>query len=407
MKKILLFAPLILPIPAIGGGAVETLITGLINQNEIYHKADFILISRYDSRINPDKYNYTKFYLFDEYSIHYDKDFYHNEYKKYCNRIKIKRRFLKNRISKQFYKKTVKLMSEFQFQIYLIAKHEKVDIVINEGNWDSRTCLPFIKLIGKKNIYYHLHYARDEIKEFRKELPNSISISKYVSRKWAIDKNIKGNNLVLYNGIDLERFEKQITQKEKQKLLDKLNLNENDFVVIFCGRIIPEKGIEQLLNAFENITDPSIKLLLIGSVGFSTNIQTDFSNRMINKANRMKNVLYLGYISNEALHHFYQISHLQVIPSIWQEGAGLVCIEGMASGLPLIVTKSGGMIEYVDEACSIQIPINENLSDNLTKEIVSLSKDTTRRELMSNAGKERSKQFSIEKYYNDFIDLFN
>lgn len=404
--KIFLFSPIVLPIPAIGGGAIETLLTSLIDQNEIEQRVEFVLISKYDKQLENVSYNHTKIYFFDDYDIHNNKEYFHNLYKKYCFYKKIKKKILKNRITKRLYKKPIKILSPFLFQCYQIAKKEKVDIVINEGNWDAKDCLCFCDLVGVENVYYHLHYNRKELIDFRSIIPNSISISKFVRNEWANNKSIEGKNHVLYNGIDLSKFKIEISKVERDDKRKELGINSDDILVLFCGRFIPEKGIKQLLEAFELIDDNKIKLLVIGNLGFSDNNHSEFSRFVIDKAKDMRNVQLLGYIPNDELPYYYKIADMQIVPSIWQEGAGLVAIEGMASGLPLVITKSGGMIEYVNEDASIQVPINDDLPKNLAKNIVYLSKNEELRKKMSKAGEERAECFSSKMFYDRFIDLF-
>ena len=64
---------------------------------------------------------------------------------------------------------------------------------------------------------------------------------------------------------------------------------------------------------------------------------------------------FTGYIENQKLYRYYQSADIQVIPSLWEEAAGLIAIEGMLSGLPLIITKSGGMIEYAPSNVAVWI----------------------------------------------------
>ena len=71
-------------------------------------------------------------------------------------------------------------------------------------------------------------------------------------------------------------------------------------------------------------------------------------------------VIHVGYINNDELYKYYQIADMQAVPSMWEEAAGLVAIEGMASGLPLVVTRSGGMVEYVDEKCALTVDKEKN-----------------------------------------------
>ena len=143
---------------------------------------------------------------------------------------------------------------------------------------------------------------------------------------------------------------------------------------MFCGRFIPVKGINELLNAFEIIENKRIKLLLIGSANFSSPEETVFSKQIVDRSKRMDNVIYIGYIPNEQLPEYYASADVLAVPSVWEEGAGLVAIEGMASGLPLIITQSGGMVEYVSDECGIKLPIDSELSNNLANSIVELSK---------------------------------
>ena len=169
---------------------------------------------------------------------------------------------------------------------------------------------------------------------------------------------------------------------------------------------MPEKGIDKLLDAFELLKNKPIRLLLIGSAGFSSNEQSDFSKQIITRAKSMTSVIFLGYVPNSFLPNFYQISDIQAIPSVWEEGAGLVAIEGMASGLPLIITKSGGMVEYVTDGCAIKVPIDNFLSYNLANSILWLFNNRETAKKMGFIGRKRAKEFSKEKYYNAFVKEF-
>ena len=119
----------------------------------------------------------------------------------------------------------------------------------------------------------------------------------------------------------------------------------------------------------------------------------------------MDNVIPLGYISYDKIHEYYAISNIVTIPSICQEGAGLVAIEGMASGLPLITTISGGMVEYVTDETAVQLPISEKLPSDLADAILDLAQNPEKRKAMGLAGKKRAAQFSNNAYYHNFLQL--
>lgn len=228
----------------------------------------------------------------------------------------------------------------------------------------------------------------------RQAIPNSISISEYVKNEWVKEAPNIVKNYVLYNCIDVEKFSHDLyDRKIKRK---ELKIEDNDIIVLFCGRLLSVKGVSELLNAFEMIDNKRIKLLLIGSANYSSSLETDFSRQIVDKAKRMNNVIYLGYVPNELLPEYYASADILAVPSVWEEGAGLVAIEGMASGLPLVITQSGGMVEYVNDECAIKLPIDSELSNNLEKTIIELAENASLREKMGEAGKKRALNYSSE-----------
>ena len=119
----------------------------------------------------------------------------------------------------------------------------------------------------------------------------------------------------------------------------------------------------------------------------------------------MDNVIPLGYIDYGKIHEYYAISDIAVVPSICPEGAGLVAIEGMASGLPLVITKSGGMPEYVIDEAAIKLDVSDNLASDLAKAISYLADNKEKRVKMGAAGRKHSVKFSNNAYYHNFLDI--
>jgi hypothetical protein len=115
-------------------------------------------------------------------------------------------------------------------------------------------------------------------------------------------------------------------------------------------------------------------------------------------------IIFTGYVNNEELYKYHQISDIQVIPSLCEDAAPLVPIEGMCSGLPLIVTDSGGMIEYIDDACALVVSRDE-IVKNLTKAIMRAKADDAWRRKASHEGPLRAEKFSEEAFYRNFVSL--
>lgn len=402
-KTIMLIPPIGLPVPAVGGGAVEQLITHLLEINEIQSRVNIVAVSKYDEQASQFKYKNSRIYYYHTDTQNFDGiPFVNALWKCYCLWLKV----FHNRFTSRIFSSRIIRMDHYLFQLSRIAKREKADYVVIEGGWDWYRYAVFDELLGKERIFLHLHASADEDLTVRRIINNSISISSYVRDMWVKDKTIPGTNAVLYNGIDIKKFRDSVSAEQRVMKRKQMGVDDDECLVLYCGRVIPEKGVEQLLEAFDLLRDEKIKLLIIGNADFSINHSTDFSVKIAAKVRDNPNIIALGYIPNDRLPEYYAIADMQVIPSTCQEGAGLVSVEGMAAGLPLIITQSGGMVEYVNSDAAIQVPIDKELPHNLAVNMKLLADDKHRRKKMAHAGRKRAELFSRERYYKSFVDIF-
>ena len=84
----------------------------------------------------------------------------------------------------------------------------------------------------------------------------------------------------------------------------------------------------------------------------------------------------------------------------------MVQIEGMTAGVPLVVTRSGGIPEYVTFDCAVILERDENLIANMTEAFNKLSVSPEKSSSMSKASIERSKEFSLERFYGSYLECF-
>ena len=388
MKKICLFPTIMLPVPNVKGGAIETLITNIIDENEKNNKLDITVVSidNVDAREKSKKYKNTKF-LFVKTNV--------------IDRIQV---FIFRAIRKVTKKEVLHLYA-YNVKAFKTIKKKKFDYIFAEGGL-YHTFKLLLQTFEKDKLIAHIHHhcLSDDIID--NTFGHVIAISDFIKKEWINSSKNKDNVMVLKNGIDIAKFTKKISKLEKEKLQNRFGFEANDFVVLFCGRLIDVKGIKELILAIQKIKD--IKLLIVGSSNFGIKKTTKFERELKELVRLNKDrIKFTGYIDNSELYKYYQLANLMVIPSKWEEAAGLVSIEAMASGLPLIVTRSGGLIEYVDEYTAKIIEKNDNLVKNIMDSILELKNNPDRLNKMSLAGMNRAKKFSKENYYKDFCNLIN
>lgn len=145
--------------------------------------------------------------------------------------------------------------------------------------------------------------------------------------KKAVIPPYKGDWTIIPNGVDLEVF----YPEEKGRFVDgKINIG-------FLSRHEPRKGLGVLLETFRRYPDLKERMhLIIGSVGPLTEVYKDFCEK-----NKIP-ALFLGKISKEELPDFYRKIDLFVAPSLGGESFGLILLEAMACGTPVIASDIEG-----------------------------------------------------------------
>lgn len=357
--KVLVITPGVLPVPATKGGAVEKLIEEYINFNEKFNEVNFTVYSVKSDANENLNYKNTEFRYIDD-----DKLIYKVEK---AIRWGINNKLPKIHIGNVFINRVVKDLKK---------RKEKYDLIIVEN-------IPYNVLFIKKifpdtKIIYHIHndFLNVKTKKGKKILEKCdkvIAISKYLmSRIKTIAKT--DNIIVVYNGIDIEKFKTRFKKEEILNLRRKYNFNDKDIIFLFVGRFVKEKGVKELVQAFVKLLNKNpllrneIKLLIVGSKSGKFHKKDKYRLDVEKIAQEYNNnIKFTGFISYGELPRIYQISDVQVVPSNWGEPFGNVVVEGMASGINQIVTNDGGIPEIIENFKSERIIMidSNKLVDNL------------------------------------------
>lgn len=388
MKNITIILPSLLTVPAVKGGAVEQLLENFIIENEKMNNYNITLIAHYckgvEQKISEFRYTNFKHIKFPSLLIR-------------INSVLSRKLQLPNLYSKL-------LMKKFS--------ETKNDIVLIEGSFGASIALKRKYPNYKFFLHYHgpsIITDKDSLNTLN-EFEKIIVVSEYC-RHNLLSQGFSGEKVVcLRNGIQYSNFNIDKVQLSRKQILEKYNIPDVDFIFLFKGRIVREKGIMELLEAFSKIENANVALLLVGSKNFgdSRNVKDKYEKAVYEKIQNDKRVFPLGFINNQNIVELHKIANLAVIPSIWDEPAGLVLIEAMASGLPVLCTRSGGMPEYSEPSSTIMIDKEkEVVIDNLFNAMNHILNDKgVLCEMKENANK-TEKQYTSERYYENLCNILN
>ncbi|MDU2674033.1 MAG: glycosyltransferase family 4 protein [Clostridium sp.] len=386
--NIIIISTGILPQPAVKGGAVETLVDSLINYNEKYLDNNIKIYSIYDKQAI-------------------------EESKKY---LKCKFKFIKiNNILRNLFNHgiiPVRIIS-LLFLIKVskdIKENEQFDIILLQNQHRYSNIIK--KLARNKPIILHLHndYINCENRMSEKKMRNFnyiITVSDYLNRRInEVNNSLKVKTI--HNGISLKQFNR-IDRNCRDRLRQKYGIKNDEVVIVYAGRLVEEKGIKELILAFNDLPKEfKIRLLVIGSSFFDRDNENKFIKELKEIANKKKDkIIFTGFISNNKINRVYSIADIGCIPSLCEEAFGLTVVEQMAIGLPLIVSNSGAIPEIVNKECAIIINKDHAYIEKLRDAMIELYKNENIRNILGSASKERAKNFSDEIYAKNMFGFLD
>lgn len=386
--KLAIISPLFLPVPDVKGGAIEKLITFILEANEKKHLYDIDLYTLDDSLLAGVKYNYT-------------------------NLITIKPKSEYNLLTHGYYSIRDKigfsldLNPKFLYTCSMIRKVYKknyYDAVLVENNMD--VFLALLPKITKEKMFFHLHNdfgngdkakTVDKAKAVAKNADKIIVVSHFLKNKF---EQIGVENVeVVPNAIIANDFN-PVSIDERKKIREQYNIKKNDFVFLFVGRVSKEKGTDKVISAFSNFKSSNVRLFIAGDSSLE---QNNYASNLIKQYAKLGDKLkFLGYVKNDDMRKLYSISDCVIVPTQIEEAFGMVVLEAMRMHVPVIATKSGGISEVLGNT-GFLLSKNKDFTNNLYKKMECLFKSTDKkREQIGMVEYKRSQEFPMTelKYYN-------
>lgn len=166
----------------------------------------------------------------------------------------------------------------------------------------------------------------------RKNIDHLIVPSEKIADELRSKFHLKTEPTIIRTGIDQNS---QISLNEKQELKTSFGLEDNDFIILYAGRIAKEKNLEFLVKCQEKINkiDANIKLLFVGDGPFLSKL-----NKCIVKTNTIDNIKLVGKIDPNEIYKYYQLVDLMVTSS-QTETQGLTILESLQNGTPALCVE--------------------------------------------------------------------
>jgi phosphatidylinositol alpha-mannosyltransferase len=239
--------------------------------------------------------------------------------------------------------------------------------------------------------------SRVMLKRRIKKLSGKIAVSRPAME--FSSKYIPGPYEIIPNGIDLEHFKPDVEPVE-QYMDGRLN-------ILFVGRLEKRKGLKYLITAYRHVKKqiPESRLIVVGP---GTRMRKGYE-RQVKEAGLKDDVIFVGSVSSDDLPRYYKTADIFCAPATGQESFGIVLLEAMAVGTPIVASRIDGYASVLTHGREgLLVPPKD--SGELARALLRMAKDESLRQEMGNRGMLTARNYSWQRvaqtvvaYYNDVL----
>ncbi len=300
-------------------------------------------------------------------------------------------------LSPRVYRRVKKILKREQFDV--IHLHEPMTPTLPLAVLRHVPLSPQSVVVGTFHAYREsshpgYEYAKPIFERFFDRLDGRIVVSEAV--RDLMTSYFPGDYRVIPNGIDLERFSDPALRPIEQFDDGKLN-------ILFVGRLDKRKGFKYLLQAFAQVKKaiPQARLMVVGA--YDKEDKAEFV--LYARQHRVRDVRFIGFVSEDDLPRYYRTCHVFCAPSTGFESFGIILLEAMAAGKPIVASNIAGyrgVLEGGGEGLLVQ-PEDER---RLAEALIRLLKDPALRERMGRQGQAKAADYSWQKVAQQVLDYY-
>jgi phosphatidylinositol alpha-mannosyltransferase len=226
-------------------------------------------------------------------------------------------------------------------------------------------------------------YGRRALKRWFRQLDGKIAVSVPAMR--LISRYFPGYYNIIPNGVDVEHFSREFPPIERYA--------DGKPNVLFVGRLEKRKGVKHLLQAFEQVKRemPETRLLVVGP---PTRAARGYRRWVRDKG--LSDVEFIGYVSYDELARYHHTADIVCAPATGNESQGIVLLEAMAAGRPLVASNIEGYASVLTHGVE-GLLVRPQDSEALASALLELLPDPDRRRAMAQKGRLRAQEYSWER----------
>jgi len=300
-------------------------------------------------------------------------------------------------LSPLVYRRVKKILEHEQFDV--IHLHEPMTPTLPLSVLRHVPLSPQSVVVGTFHAYREdnhpgYEYIKPVLERFFSRLDGRIAVSEAV-RDFLLHY-FPADYRIIPNGIDVQRFNDPTLRPIEQFDDGKLN-------ILFVGRLDKRKGFKYLLQAFARVKQdfPETRLIVVGA--YSKEDKAPFV--LYARRHRLRDVRFVGFVSEDDLPRYYRTCHVFCAPSIGFESFGIILLEAMAAGKPIVASNITGYRSVLqDGEEGVLVPPED--TQHLAEALIRLLEDPVLRERMGRKGQEKAARYSWQKVARQILDYY-
>jgi phosphatidylinositol alpha-mannosyltransferase len=243
---------------------------------------------------------------------------------------------------------------------------------------------------ARSNIGYY--YGRPILRNYLKHLDATIAVSG-PARDFLRQYFPGVQPRVIPNGIQVDRFHPGHPPIR--------HLRDGRINVLFVGRLEKRKGLTDLLQAYQYLHErvPETRLIVVGDGPLRSRVESFVEDR------RLEGVVLAGYVPDEVLPRYYATADIFCAPATGSESFGIVLLEAMASGLPVVATEIPGYLSVLDPGHD-SLTVKPGAAAELGAALTVLARHAELRSRLAAVGIAKARRYSWREVTAQVIEVY-